>query len=60
MSAGQNIGVSITNNVISQNPTTYTITVGVYYVCGKKLIEGVMLVNSVHGLVLVPITYSDP
>jgi len=60
MSAGQNIGVSITNNVISQNPTTDTIAVGVYYMCGKKLIEGVTLVNSVYGLALVPIIYSDP
>jgi len=60
MNAGQNIGVAITNNVISQNPTTDTITVGVYYVCDKKLIEGVTLVNSVHGLALVLITYSDP
>ena len=56
----QNIGVAITNNVISQNPTTYTIKLDVYDRYGKKLIEGVLPVNSTHGLAMNTITYRDP
>jgi hypothetical protein len=36
MKDGQNIGVAITNNVISQNPTTDTIIMDVYDAYGKK------------------------
>ena len=60
MNAGQNIGVAITNNVISQNPTTYTIKLDVYDRSGKKLIEGIRPVNSIHGLAIITITYRDP
>ena len=37
----QNIGVTTPHNVISQKPTTNTITVDVYDRFGKKLIEGI-------------------
>jgi hypothetical protein len=39
MKEGQNIGVAIPNNVISQNPIADTIVVDVYDAYGKKLIE---------------------
>ena len=57
---GQNIGLAIPNNVISQNPTIYTIKLDVYDRSGKKLIEGVMPVNLVHGLAIITITYGGP
>ena len=40
----------------SDTITTDTITVDVYDRQGKKLIEGVMTVNSVHGMAQVPMT----
>jgi hypothetical protein len=52
--------VAIPNKVISQNPTIDTITVDVYDVYGKELIERVMPVNSVCSLATIPITYRDP
>jgi hypothetical protein len=60
MKDGQNIGEAIPNNVISHNSTTYTIKLDVYDRSGKKLIEGVLPVNSVHGLAMITITYKDP
>jgi len=56
----QYIGLAIPNNVISQNPTADTIVVDVYDIYGKKLIEGVMPVNSFHGLAQISITHRDP
>jgi len=56
----KNILVAIPNKVISQNPTIDTITVDVYDVYGKELIERVMPVNSVCSLATIPITYRDP
>jgi hypothetical protein len=55
----QHIGLAIPNNVISQNPTSDTIVVDVYDVYGKKLIEGVTPINSVHGLAQISITHRD-
>ena len=51
---------TIPNKVISRNPTIDTITVDVYDVYGKELIERVMPVNSVCSLVTIPTTYRDP
>jgi hypothetical protein len=51
--------VAIPNNVISQNPTTHTITVDVYDMYGKKLIEGIKPINSVNGLAPIPTKYRD-
>ncbi len=60
MEDGKNIGVAVPNNVISQNPTKYTIKLDVYDKHGKKLIEGVLPVNSAQGLAMITITYRDP
>lgn len=60
MKAEQYIGLAIPNNVISQNPIADTFVVDVYDVYGKILIEGVMLVNSFHGLEQISIKHRDP
>ena len=57
---GQNISITIPNNVISQNPTTDTITVDVYEMYGKKLIEGIKPINLVNSLAPIPTKYRDP
>jgi hypothetical protein len=59
MKDGKNMGIAIINNFVSKKSTTYAITVDVYDAYGKKSIEGVMLINSFHGLEHVPITYRD-
>jgi hypothetical protein len=60
MKEGQHIVMAIPNNVISQNPIADAIVVDVYDVYGKKLIEGVMPINSIPGLAHVPIKNRDP
>ena len=45
---------------MSKNSTKYTIKLDVYDKYGKKLIEGVMPVNSVNGLAILTITYKNP
>jgi hypothetical protein len=52
--------MAIPNKVISQNPIIDTITVDVYDMYSKELIERVTPVNSVHSLATIPITYRDP
>jgi YVTN family beta-propeller protein len=57
---GQTVNLTFTG-VASQNPTTDTITVNIYDVYGKNLIEGTMPVNSLtNTLAPISITYRDP